>query len=86
LLSKSRISAPSVSDGRGMMESVDRPGTVSCRTCRHYQVTWDPASPYGCRAHGFKSRQNPSIVVDESSGLQCQLYEKKPAGNRSSRQ
>ena len=50
---------------------------VSCRKCRYYQVTWDPKLPYGCRAHGFKSRKNPALVVFESSGLECQLYDPK---------
>jgi hypothetical protein len=51
--------------------------TVACRTCRHFYVTWDRSLPYGCRAHGFKSRQNPSLVVFEHSGFQCQLYQVK---------
>lgn len=61
----------------------ERPAkAIACRNCRHYQVTWDPALPYGCRAHGFKSRKNPAAVVFESSGIECQLYTPK----RSSRQ
>jgi hypothetical protein len=47
---------------------------VSCRNCRHYQVTWDPNLPFGCAAHGFKSRKNPALVVYESSGFECQLF------------
>jgi hypothetical protein len=50
-------------------------GAVSCRLCRHYQVTWDMQKPYGCRAHGFKSKKNPALVVFESSGVECQLFE-----------
>ena len=51
---------------------------VSCHRCRFYQVTWDPSLPYGCAAHGFKSKNNPALVVYESSGLQCQLFSIKP--------
>jgi hypothetical protein len=54
-----------------------QPRVIACRKCRHYQVTWDPSLPYGCRAHGFKSRRNPAQVVFESSGIECQLYDSK---------
>lgn len=47
---------------------------ASCQRCRHYQVTWDMQKPYGCGAHGFKSRKNPAVVVFESSGVECQLF------------
>ncbi len=51
--------------------------TVVCIRCRYYQVTWEPRLPYGCLAHGFKSQKNPALVVFESSGMQCQLFEPK---------
>ncbi len=50
---------------------------TSCLRCRHYHVTWDPNQPYGCRAHGFKSRSNPALIVFESSGLECKLFQLK---------
>jgi hypothetical protein len=50
---------------------------IACIRCRYYQVTWDVHQPYGCRAHGFKTHRNPSFVVYESSGLECQLFEEK---------
>jgi hypothetical protein len=53
-------------------------GTVVCIKCRFYQVTWEPRQPYGCLAHGFKSPKNPALVVFESSGIECQLFEPKP--------
>lgn len=53
--------------------------TPVCVRCRYYQVTWDSRQPYGCLAHGFKSHRNPALVVFESSGLRCQLFEKKTA-------
>ncbi len=52
-------------------------GTVVCIKCRYYHVTWEPRQPFGCLAHGFKSHRNPALVVFESSGLQCQLFEPK---------
>ncbi|MBV9121039.1 MAG: uracil-DNA glycosylase [Chloroflexi bacterium] len=52
---------------------------VNCLQCRHYQITWDPRTPYGCAALGFKSRQMPSIVVRQSSGLECQAFVAKPS-------
>jgi hypothetical protein len=59
-------------------------GRIACIKCRYYQVTWDPRQPYGCRAHGFKSHRNPAIIVYESSGIECQLFQAKNqnTGNR----
>ena len=51
---------------------------VNCRRCRHYHVSWDPKAPHGCSAIGFKSDKMPSLVVYQSSGLECQLFEPKP--------
>jgi hypothetical protein len=58
---------------------------IACIKCRYYQVTWDPRQPYGCRAHGFKSHRNPALIVYESSGIECQLFQEKKqnTGNRS---
>jgi hypothetical protein len=50
----------------------------SCRLCKHYRVSWDPAAPHGCTALGFKSSQMPSVVVYETSGIECQLFALKP--------
>jgi hypothetical protein len=62
------------------MENKPRIKRISCFKCRFYLVTWDPRQPYGCRAHGFKTNKNPSVVVFETSGIECQLYDpKKPA-------
>jgi len=50
---------------------------IDCFRCRHFHVTWDPAAPRGCRAFGFKTQQLPAIVVRQSSGAPCQLFEPK---------
>ncbi|OCC15142.1 uracil-DNA glycosylase [Dissulfuribacter thermophilus] len=49
-----------------------------CLTCKYYYITWDKFRPYGCKAFGFKSRKTPWLVVKESSGKDCTLYEPKP--------
>lgn len=51
---------------------------VLCRTCKHYRVSWDPRAPHSCTALGFKSNRMPSVIVYESSGIECQLHEPKP--------
>ena len=53
----------------------------NCHRCRHYYVTYDPDKPFGCRAMGFKSRNNPAQVVYATSGIVCQLFVLKIAGN-----
>jgi len=49
-----------------------------CRKCKNFYITYDPARPYGCRVMNFKSRRMPSLVVFETSGIICQLYDPKP--------
>ncbi len=53
--------------------------TFTCRSCKHYRVSWDPAMPHLCVAMDFKSKRLPSLVVYETSGIECQMYEPKPA-------
>ena len=50
-----------------------------CFQCRYFYITWDPIFPYGCRAMGFKSKKQPSVVVFSSSGLTCLRFEPKNA-------
>ena len=50
---------------------------INCRRCQHYFVTWEPTKPHGCRAYGFKSPQIPSLVVFQSSGSDCAMFEQK---------
>lgn len=51
--------------------------TIRCQQCKNYYVTWEPDNPHGCRAYGFKSQMLPSIVVKNSSGQECMLFEPK---------
>jgi hypothetical protein len=55
---------------------------IACHNCEHYQTTWDARFPFGCRAHGFKSRRSPSWEVAEASGMECLLFaaKRQPAG------
>ncbi|MFU8818993.1 MAG: uracil-DNA glycosylase [Desulfurivibrio sp.] len=56
------------------MASEPRDQRPYCFACRHFYITHEPATPYGCRALGFKSAHNPALVVLSNSGLQCQLF------------
>jgi hypothetical protein len=53
----------------------------SCFKCRHFFITWDPQNPRGCRAYQFKSKAIPSIIVKNSSGMDCLKFEPKVRGN-----
>lgn len=55
----------------------------NCHRCRHFFVTWEPATPRGCRAYGFKTVSMPSAVVERESGLRCQQFEEKPPAGAS---
>jgi len=50
---------------------------IICQKCTFYYVTWEKNKPHGCKAYGFKSQQIPSIVVKQSSGTPCSLYQIK---------
>ncbi len=62
-----------------MVEAENGNPRVACLKCRYYQVTWDVQRPYGCRAHNFRAHRNPALIVYENSGIECQLFEAKPA-------
>lgn len=51
----------------------------ACYLCLNFFITHEPAHPYGCRAMNFKSVRQPSEVVFASSGMSCQLFERKPS-------
>lgn len=50
---------------------------VNCFKCKFFIVTWDPNNPRGCTAYQFKTRQLPSVVVKQSSGMDCLKFERK---------
>jgi len=49
----------------------------NCYACLHFYITHEPAHPYGCKAMGFKTLQNPAVAVLSSSGMRCQLFTPK---------
>ena len=50
---------------------------IICQKCQFYYVTWDKYKPHGCNAYSFKSKQIPSVVVMQSSGIACSFYKVK---------
>ena len=51
---------------------------ADCTSCQHFQLIWGAAQARACNAYGFRSESYPSIIVRETSGLDCQLYAAKP--------
>jgi hypothetical protein len=49
----------------------------ACLRCIHYQVTFDPAAPRGCKLYSIKSSQFPSIIVRMSTGKDCPDFKLK---------
>jgi len=50
---------------------------IICQRCKFYYVTWESGKPHGCKAYQFKSQQIPSVVVKQSSGIDCSFYQLK---------
>ena len=50
---------------------------IICQKCVHYYVTWETVKPHGCNAYGFKSQVIPSVVVKNSSKMDCNFYKQK---------
>jgi len=49
-----------------------------CRQCRHFYITWEKRTPYGCHALGFKSRVIPLRAVERATpGMDCQFFSPK---------
>ena len=51
---------------------------IPCMRCKHYQVTFDPGAPRGCKLFGFKSGLMPYVLVKQSTGKDCTAFEEKP--------
>lgn len=50
---------------------------VNCKKCQYYFVTWEQHQPHGCKAYGFKTKMVPSVVVKNSSKMECTLFVQK---------
>lgn len=53
---------------------------IDCFKCRHFYITWEKNFPYGCKAMKFKTKNMPSKVVHQSSGMECLKFEKNKRG------
>jgi hypothetical protein len=54
---------------------------IPCMRCKHYQVTFDPSAPRGCKLYNFKSPLMPSLLVKQSTGHDCTSFEEKVKKN-----
>ncbi|KJS88370.1 MAG: uracil-DNA glycosylase [Peptococcaceae bacterium BICA1-8] len=54
---------------------------VNCLKCQFYYITWEKKFPRGCKAHGFKTVQNPAALVLRSSGTKCLYFKEKENKN-----
>lgn len=50
---------------------------INCNKCKHYYITFKPATPMGCRAFGIESKAMPSRVIKQESGEDCKGFEAK---------
>lgn len=50
---------------------------IPCMKCKHYQVTFEPNSPRGCKLYQFKSMVMPYILVKQSTGHDCTSFEER---------
>lgn len=55
---------------------------IDCFKCRYFYITWEKDFPYGCKAMKFKTKNMPSMVVHQSSGIGCLKFEKKKTGTK----
>ncbi len=49
----------------------------NCRRCRHFAVSWQPATPYLCRLMGFSSQLLPCVEVARADGVPCRGFDPK---------
>ncbi|MEZ7890277.1 MAG: uracil-DNA glycosylase [Candidatus Wallbacteria bacterium] len=50
---------------------------INCVKCVNYQVTWNKNFPHGCSLWKVQSKNQPKIIVQESTGKPCQYFEEK---------
>ena len=49
----------------------------NCNNCAHFYVTYKRNFPYGCKAFGVISKNNPYLEIKKVSGSVCALFQKK---------
>lgn len=52
-------------------------GNPNCRQCKHFFITFDARTPYGCRRFQMKSKDLPSVVVKMAGQGECGAFEAK---------
>ena len=55
-------------------ETAEYNNSPNCWQCRHFAISWEPATPYMCSLMGFKSRLMPSIEVLRADGRMCRGF------------
>lgn len=50
---------------------------LQCMKCKHFFVTYEQATPRGCRAYGFTTASIPSSVILRETGSECLKFEPK---------
>ena len=51
--------------------------TKRCNQCKHFFITWNQTTPYGCRLYGIMSKQQPSVIVKNAGSGECQGFSAK---------
>lgn len=49
----------------------------NCLKCVFFQVTWNENHPRSCLKFHFKSKELPSVVVRQSTGVACPHFTSK---------
>ena len=49
----------------------------NCNNCARFYVTYKKNFPYGCKAFGVISKNNPYLEIKKVSGTDCALFQKK---------
>ncbi len=54
----------------------------NCMKCKHFYITFDQATPRGCRAYSIQSKQLPSSIIKAANrGQECLGFQAKPDRN-----
>ena len=50
---------------------------IRCAMCEAFFVTHRPATPWGCRRFGFRSKIIPSLLVFSTTGTKCAYFRER---------
>jgi hypothetical protein len=48
-----------------------------CLKCAYFRVSWDAAFPRACEIFELKSREMPSVLVQNATGRTCPAFQLK---------